>query len=241
MEHKISILTSSNEQLSVQEFKNRNLNYHNALGIILQTPVLGVVVSFDCFEEQWGETGKLITSEKGDSQNLMDLSGAALTKGIVDFQQTNDMTDMSAAKRCWGYHCNFGGVADSLQWYLPSAYELCTICTFKDEIRSVMVEIGITDEEMLNFGGTHWSSSEGTSHYAVIVNFDSGYLTNTSKYYTGYVRAVSAFRPLEIFNTLTCELCEQVTFGHQPFSDSELVEELKRRGFSGTVTQKFEL
>lgn len=241
MEHKISILMSSNEQLSVQEFKNRNLNYHNALGIILQTPVLGVVVSFDCFEEQWGETGKLITSEKGDSQNLMNLSGAALTKGIVDFQQTNDMTDMSAAKRCWGYHCNFGGVADSLQWYLPSAYELCTICAFKDEIRSVMVEVGITDEEMLNFDGWFWSSSEYSSSSAVYVYFGSGSLGNGSKTINLYVRAVSAFRPLEIFNTLTCELCEQGTFGPQPFSDSELVDELKRRGFSGTITKTFEL
>ncbi len=196
MEHQISILTGEGQQLTVEKFKEMGFTFNDAAGVILQTPIIGVVISLDCFEEQWGETGKLITKEKGDSQNLMDLSGFELTKQIVDFQQKSGFEDMSAAKRCWGYHSKTNAGTDCLQWYLPCAYELCTICAFKEEIKAAMISIGVDDEGMLQFEDWFWSSSEGSSHYAVSVYFDSGHLYNTGKHTTNYVRAISAFKPL---------------------------------------------
>ena len=163
MEHRILIKTVQGTVLSLNEFKNQKLQLQDAVGIVLQTPVVGMIISLDAWEEIWGECGRLITSEKGDSQNLMDLSGLELTKQIIEIQKESGFNKMTAAKRCWEY--NKGG----LQWYLPCVYELCTMFAFWPEIRDTMIGIGM-DADDLPEEGWHWSSSENCSNYAVVVH-----------------------------------------------------------------------
>lgn len=201
MEHRISIKTVQGAVLSLKEFKMQGLALKDAVGVILQTPVIGMIISLDGWEEIWGQYGELITSEKGDSQNLMDLSGLDLTKQIVDFQNKTDFDEMTAAKRCWGY------CAGGLQWYLPSVYELCTMCAFWMEIRDTMISIGVDEDDILE-ERWHWSSSECHRYYSAVVIFGTGNTYGTAKGYTYSVRAVSAFSPLRPLNPLTCERSE---------------------------------
>lgn len=234
MEHRILIKTVQGTVLSLNEFKNQKLQLQDAVGIVLQTPVVGMIISLDAWEEIWGECGRLITSEKGDSQNLMDLSGLELTKQIIEIQKESGFNKMTAAKRCWEY--NKGG----LQWYLPCVYELCTMFAFWPEIRDTMIGIGM-DADDVPEEGWHWSSSENGSYYAVIVTLSSGTIHTYGKSNTYSVRAVSAFSPLDSFNPLPCERCEQGTFDLSSISDKELVDEMKKRGFAGKVVKTFEL
>lgn len=234
MEHRISIKTVQGAVLSLNEFKMQGLMLKDVIGIVLQTPVIGMIISLEGWKEVWGQCDKLITSEKGDSQNLMDLSGLDLTKQIVDFQNKSDFDKMTAAKRCWGYH------AGGLQWYLPSVYELCTMCAFWTEIRDTMISIGI-DEDDIPEEGYFWSSSEYSLALAVFVSFASGNITYTYKCGMLYVRAVSAFSPLYSFNPLTCERSEQGTFDLSSTSDAMLVAEMRKRGFAGKIIKTFEL
>lgn len=235
MEHRISIKTVQSAVLSLNEFKNQGLALKDAIGIVLQTPVIGMIISLDEWDEIWGQQGKLITSEKGYSQSLMDLSGLDFTKQIVDFQTESNFDIMTAAQRCWWY--DKGG----LQWYLPSVYELCTMCAFWSEIRDTMISIGI-DEDDVPEEGYFWSSSENTSYHSIVVGFGTGHIYGSiAKGCTYLVRAISPFSPLYSFNTLTCERSEQGTFDLSSISDDMLVAEMKKRGFEGKVIKTFEL
>lgn len=234
MEHRISINTVQGAVLSLNEFKMQGLALKDAIGVILQTPVIGMIISLDGWKEIWGQYDKLITSEKGDSQNLMDLSGLDLTKQIVDFQDKSDFDEMTAAKRCWGYH------AGGLQWYLPSVYELCTMCAFWTEIRDTMISIGI-DEDDIPEEGYFWSSSEYYSGHGAVVYFSNGNIVSYNKGIIYSVRAVSAFSPLYPLNPLTCERSEQGTFDLSSASDVMLVAEMRKRGFAGKIIKTFEL
>lgn len=234
MEHRISIKTVQGAVLSLNEFKMQGLTLKDAIGIVLQTPVIGMIISLDEWEEIWGQSGLLITSKKGDSQNLMDLSGLDLTKQIVDFQNKADFGEMTAAKRCWGY-C-VGG----LQWHLPSVYELCTMCAFWMEIRDYLISIGV-DEDDIPEERWYWSSSESHRYYSTVVIFSTGNIIHNAKSIAFYVRAVSAFSPLYSINPLTCERSEQGTFDLSSTSDAMLVAEMRKRGFAGKIIKTFEL
>lgn len=208
------------------------------VGIVVQTPVIGLVVSIDKWKETWGKSGRVFNADDdytGDSQNLMDLSGKALTDKIINFMDNTNEQKMYAAKRCAEY--KKGG----LDWYLPCAYELCTICAFKDEIRKAMEVFGITDEDMLDFSDYHWSSSEYTSTIAVGVSFDSGHINGNNKDNNGSVRAVSAFEPLGLFNSSHCEQSEQCVFDSLTLSDEQIIAELKKRGYSGEIQKNLKI
>lgn len=232
MEHKISIMKKGGVITTPTNAVELGWDMDDIVGIVVQTPVIGLVVSIDKWEEIWGESGRVFNADDdytGDSQNLMDLSGKALTDKIIDFMDNATEQKMYAAKRCAEY--KKGG----LDWYLPSVYELCTICAFKDEIRKAMEVFGITDEDMLDFSDYHWSSSEYYSTYAVYVSFDSGFIGNNGKGSNSSVRAVSAFEPLGLFNSSHCEQSEQCVFDSLTLSDEQIVAELKKRGYSGEL------
>ena len=234
MEHKISIMKKGGVITTPVNAVELGWNMDDIVGIVLQTPVIGLVVSIDKWREIWGESGRVFHTEDdytGDSQNLMDLSGKELTDKIIDYMDNATEQEMYAAKRCAEY--KKGG----LDWYLPSVYELCTICAFKDEIRNAMEVFGITDDDMLDFEGYHWSSSENTSTTAVYVYFDSGGISTNGKSGSYSVRAVSAFEPLSLFNSSHCEQGEQCAFDSLILSDEQLVAELKKRGYSGELVK----
>lgn len=234
MEHKISVMRAGGAITTPQNAKELGWEPKDIVGIVLQTPVVGIVISLDSWDEIWGETDNRIWNERGeytgDSINLMDLSGRDLTKRILDAQ--SDFEEMTAAKRCAEYK------KGNLEWYLPSAYELCTICAYRTEINQAMNVVGFGDCRLSD--NYHWSSSEIISISAVTVNFDSGTLTYNGKSYSGSVRAVSAFEPLSSFNPSHCEHSEQCAFDSSVLpgiTDEEIKEELRNRGYSGELTK----
>ena len=81
---------------------------------------------------------------------------------------------LAAAKRAKG------AIPTKEEWYI--------ILYFRDEINALMKEHGARE-----LCGYYWSSSEHSQALAWFVNFTSGYVDGTSKYYTNFVRAVSAF------------------------------------------------
>lgn len=234
MEHKISILKKGGVIATPTNAVELGWTMDDIVGIVVQTPVIGLVVSIDKWDEQWGESVQLFNLQDdyiGISRNLMDLSGKELTDGIIDFMDNDTERGMYAAKRCAEY--KKGG----LDWYLPSAYELCTICAFKDEIRKAMEVFGITDEDMLYFDGWYWSSSENNTYTAMGVDFDSDNINTDYKGHNNFVRAVSAFEPLGLFNSLHCKQGEQFFFGTSALPDEQLAVELMNRGYSGELVK----
>ena len=55
MEHKISVKTYNDGIMSVNEFKNANLNKKEVAGIVLQTETIGLILALPIWKEKWGD------------------------------------------------------------------------------------------------------------------------------------------------------------------------------------------
>lgn len=188
MKHKISIKTI-NDILSVDEFKTRVIAKADVIGVVLQTEVIGIIISLDQWNEIWCSDGnrKVFNKECGEAEALQTLSGLELTRNIVK-QNEEDGEDMTAAMRCWQYK------KGNLQWYLPSLYELGTIIAYRDELNEVLEML---DADQFDEDDWGWSSSENYSWYAWSVYLGDGYFGYNIKCNSCVVRAVSAFSPLQ--------------------------------------------
>lgn len=188
MKHLISLKTNQGIA-SVEDYQNGRINRGDVIGVILQTEVIGVVISLEQWNEIWCSERKRKVFNKGcgEAEALQTLSGLELTRNIVK-QNEQDGEDMTAAMRCWQYK------KGDLQWYLPSLYELGTIIAYRDELNEALEMLDADQFDKDDWG---WSSSEGNSWDAWVVNFGSGNFYNNSKFYSGVVRAVSAFSPLQ--------------------------------------------
>ena len=187
--YSISVLGADKKQYEIADFRARGMNYANAIGIIVETEFMSRVLAFDTWQEQWGNTDRILTEEQNESVAMQTFSGLDLTKRIVEAQ--TDIDGMTAAKRCWNYQK--GG----LQWYLPCLMELGVLCAYHDEINKAMKEIGCPDECLLPTEDSDetwvWSSSEYSQFSSWLVNFSNGSFGNTGKCYSYMVRAVAAF------------------------------------------------
>ena len=143
MNHKISIRTK-NDILSLEDFKERGLTNESVIGIILQTEVMGIIISKYQWEEVWSNKKGLRVFEKmaSEVEALQILNGLESTKRIVD-QQQEAGESMTAAIKCWYYD------EGSLQWYLPSLYELATIIAYRDGINDVLDALGLFQRFLL--------------------------------------------------------------------------------------------
>ncbi len=154
--YSISVLGADKKQYEIADFRARGMNYTNAIGIIVTTEFMSRILAFDTWQEQWGNTDRILTEEQNESVAMQTFSGLDLTKRIVEAQ--TDIDGMTAAKRCWNYQK--GG----LQWYLPCLMELGVLCAYHDEINKAMKEIGCPDECLLPTEDSDetwvWSSSE---------------------------------------------------------------------------------
>lgn len=189
MKHLISLKTNQGTA-TIEECKKGNVNRDDVVGVILQTEVIGVIISLDQWNEIWCSDGncKAFNKKCGEAEALQTLSGLELTRNIVK-QNEEDGESMTAAIRCWRYK------KGNLQWYLPSLYELGTIIAYRDELNEVLEMLNADQFDEDDWG---WSSSENYSWDAWGVNFGSGYFIGTGgKVYSYVVRAVSAFSPLE--------------------------------------------
>lgn len=225
--YSISVLGADKKQYEIADFRARGMNYANAIGIIVETEFMSRVLAFDTWQEQWGNTDRILTEEQNESVAMQTFSGLDLTKRIVEAQ--TDIDGMTAAKRCWNYQK--GG----LQWYLPCLMELGVLCAYHDEINKAMKEIGCPDECLLPTEDSDetwvWSSSESSQVSSWFVYFSSGYFGSSSKYYSVMVRAVAAFQPSP--SLLTGEAKSNDCL----HSDEALINMLRERGYKGELTK----
>lgn len=225
--YSISVLGADKKQYEIADFRARGMNYANAIGIIVETEFMSRVLAFDTWQEQWGNTDRILTEKQNESVAMQTFSGLDLTKRIVEAQ--TDIDGMTAAKRCWNYQK--GG----LQWYLPCLMELGVLCAYRDEINKAMKEIGCPDECLLPTEDSDetwgWSSSEGSQYYSWIVYFSYGTFNCYSKYSSSMVRAVAAFQPSP--SLLTGEAKSNDCL----HSDEALINMLRARGYKGELTK----
>lgn len=225
--YSISVLGADKKQYEIADFRARGMNYANAIGIIVETEFMSRVLAFDTWQEQWGNTDRILTEEQNESVAMQTFSGLDLTKRIVEAQ--TDIDGMTAAKRCWNYQK--GG----LQWYLPCLMELGVLCAYHDEINKAMKEIGCPDECLLPTEDSDetwvWSSSEGSQNGSWGVYFSSGGFISGSKCNSDMVRAVAAFQPSP--SLLTGEAKSNDCL----HSDEALINMLRERGYKGELTK----
>lgn len=226
--YSISVLGADKKQYEIADFRARGMNYANAIGIIVETEFMSRVLAFDTWQEQWGNTDRILTEEQNESVAMQTFSGLDLTKRIVEAQ--TDIDGMTAAKRCWNYQK--GG----LQWYLPCLMELGVLCAYHDEINKAMKEIGCPDECLLPTEDSDetwvWSSSEYSQVSSWGVNFSNGYFgTFNYKCDSIMVRAVAAFQPSP--SLLTGEAKSNDCL----HSDEALINMLRERGYKGELTK----
>ena len=225
--HSISVLGADKKQYEIADFRARGMNYANAIGIIVETEFMSRVLAFDTWQEQWGNTDRILTEEQNESVAMQTFSGLDLTKRIVEAQ--TDIDGMTAAKRCWNYQK--GG----LQWYLPCLMELGVLCAYRDEINKAMKEIGCPDECLLPTEDSDetwvWSSSEYSQGNSWVVHFSNGLFYGYSKCNSYMVRAVAAFQPSP--SLLTGEAKSNDCL----HSDEALINMLRERGYKGELTK----
>lgn len=224
--YSISVLGADKKQYEIADFRARGMNYTNAIGIIVTTEFMSRILAFDTWQEQWGNTDRILTEEQNESVAMQTFSGLDLTKRIVEAQ--TDIDGMTAAKRCWNYQK--GG----LQWYLPCLMELGVLCAYRDEINKAMKEIGCPDECLLPTEDSDetwvWSSSENSQGSSWNVSFSLGYFSSY-KCVSGMVRAVAAFQPSP--SLLTGEAKSNDCL----HSDEALINMLRERGYKGELTK----
>lgn len=225
--YSISVLGADKKQYEIADFRARGMNYANAIGIIVETEFMSRVLAFDTWQEQWGNTDRILTEEQNESVAMQTFSGLDLTKRIVEAQ--TDIDGMTAAKRCWNYQK--GG----LQWYLPCLMELGVLCAYHDEINKAMKEIGCPDECLLPTEDSDetwvWSSSESSQYNSWSVGFSNGYFNGYTKCNRYMVRAVAAFQPSP--SLLTGEAKSNDCL----HSDEALINMLRERGYKGELTK----
>lgn len=226
--YSISVLGADKKQYEIADFRARGMNYANAIGIIVETEFMSRVLAFDTWQEQWGNTDRILTEEQNESVAMQTFSGLDLTKRIVEAQ--TDIDGMTAAKRCWNYQK--GG----LQWYLPCLMELGVLCAYHDEINKAMKEIGCPDECLLPTEDSDetwvWSSSESSQSNSWNVSFSNGgFFSSVVKYFSYMVRAVAAFQPSP--SLLTGEAKSNDCL----HSDEALINMLRERGYKGELTK----
>lgn len=225
--YSISVLGADKKQYEIADFRARGMNYANAIGIIVETEFMSRVLAFDTWQEQWGNTDRILTEEQNESVAMQTFSGLDLTKRIVEAQ--TDIDGMTAAKRCWNYQK--GG----LQWYLPCLMELGVLCAYHDEINKAMKEIGCPDECLLPTEDSDetwvWSSSEGSQNGSWGVYFRGGSFFYNGKCNSYMVRAVAAFQPSP--SLLTGEAKSNDCL----HSDEALINMLRERGYKGELTK----
>lgn len=227
MEHKISIKTKDS-LLSLDEFKMQGLSCDDVVGIVLQTEVVGIIISIDEWSAIWCSEDeiKIFNQACDESKALQTLNGLGLTRTIA-MQSGNN----TAAAACWNYN------KDGLQWYLPCIYELSTIAAYREEINEILEGIGAMP---LNEDNYYWSSSEHSQSYAWFVSFGNGGIYTNNEYRGHLVRAVAAFEPLvgshdepvdrRVSREPSYELTEEFA-----------IEYLRNHGYAGKITKEINI
>lgn len=188
MKHLISLKTNQGIA-SVEDYQNGRIDRCDVIGVILQTEVIGVIISLDQWNEIWCSdvNRKVFNKACGEAEALQTLSGLELTRNIVN-KNKEDGESITAAMRCWQYK------KGNLQWYLPSLYELGTIVSYRDELNKVLKML---DADLLRKSYCAWSSSESDLCNTWVASSCAGYFYSKDKFDNIITRAVAAFSPLQ--------------------------------------------
>ena len=233
MKHQISIKTKDNV-LSVEDFKAHQLTKNDAIGVVLQTEAVGMIISLDQWEEIWcsEDNRKEFNKVCSEVEALQTLSGLGLTRSIVE-QNKKDGENMTAAMRCWQYN------KGDLQWYLPCLYELGTIIAYRNELNEVLEML---DADTINKDDWGWSSSENNSHSAWSVYFGNGnFDTYISKCYSIVVRAVSAFSSLQRGDFSSPGGNGSGEYPAPPMTEEAAIEFLRSQGYTGLISKQISI
>ena len=227
MEHKISIKTKDS-LLSLDEFKMQGLSCDEVVGIVLQTEVVGIIISIDEWSAIWcnKDESKIFNQVCDESKALQTLNGLELTRTIAMQCGIN-----TTATTCWNYN------KDGLQWYLPCIYELSTIASYRAEINEILEDI---DAMPLNEDNYYWSSSEYSQNYAWTVYFGNGYINDGNKYGSLLVRAVAAFEPLVGFHNEPVDRRVSREPSYE-LTEEIVIEYLRNHGYAGKITKEINI
>lgn len=99
MKHLIQLKTNQGIA-SVEDYQNGRIDIGDVIGVILQTEVIGVIISLDQWNEIWcsERNRKVFNKRCGEAEALQTLSGLELTRNIVN-QNEEDGEEMTATKR----------------------------------------------------------------------------------------------------------------------------------------------
>ena len=233
MKHQISIKTKDNV-LSVEDFKTQQLTKNDAIGVVLQTEAVGMIISLDQWEEIWCSEYNCKEFNKvcSEAEVLQTLSGLELTRSIVE-QNKKDGENMTAAMRCWQY-----GKGD-LQWYLPCLYELVTIIAYRNELNDVLEML---DADTINKDDWGWSSSENSSNNAWNVYFGNGRFDGYgNKCYSIVARAVSAFSSLQRGDFSSPMGNGSGEYPAPSMTEEAAIEFLRSQGYIGLISKQISI
>lgn len=232
MKHQILIKTKDNV-FSIDDFKAQGLTKNDAIGVVLQTETIGMIVSLGQWKEIWysEDNCKEFNEVCNEAEALQTLSGLELTRNIVK-QNEKDGEGMTAAMRCWQYD------KGDLQWYLPCLYELGTIIAYRDELNEVFEML---DAETLDENDWGWSSSGGGSHGAWGVYFGNGSFNGRYECYSGVVRAVSAFSPLQRGDFSSPSGNGNGEYPVPPMTEEAAIEFLRSQGYTGLISKQISI
>lgn len=121
MKHLISLKTNQGIA-SIEDYQNGRIDRGDVIGVILQTEVIGVIISLDQWNEIWcsEENCKVFNKTCSEAEALQTLSGLELTRNIVK-QNEEDGEEMTAAMRCWQYKkAVFSGIFQACMSWVQS-------------------------------------------------------------------------------------------------------------------------
>lgn len=224
MKHRISVLANDGEQYEVNEFLRLGLTKDDAVGIVVQNEIIGLIMSLDEWECPWGCMNKIVTKAQNEAEALQEISGLGFTNQIWVANEDNDC----AANKCAKYDCGH------LTWYLPCLMELGMVCAHKDEINELLASLNLPKLQ----DDYYWSSSEGSQTYAWVVGFSDGGLGNWGGKYGSYrLRACAAFTPLASH----CEHLNDASGEASDLTDKQLLAMLRDRGYTGKITKEINI
>ena len=185
--------------ISVKECQKRGIKADDVLGIVVQTPTVGIVVSLDESMLPWGNDKCLITSRYIEIEGLAERCGLEATKMIVETQKNAGLEE-TAAMWCWDY--KKGGK----QWYLPCMSELSALILCKEEVNDVCNILNCSPLA----SAYYWSSTENNANNAWNLN-SNGNWNNNNKNNTNYVRSVFAHHNDAVYPKQARSLLSQMT------------------------------
>ena len=126
-----------------------------------------------------------LTNRYDENQAKQDFNGKANMAAIKAYN--SDLSKYPAAKSAYEYTTAGTNVGD---WYLPALGELNTVYSNKDYINYALSLVG---KKAIPTDSYHWSSSECSSYYVWVFDFNNGNVVYILKIYGGYLRPVLAF------------------------------------------------